>query len=220
MGSGGEAQHPQHQQQQVASSAAGPPVLLLDIMDTVVYDPFFLDMPRFFGISFKELMAAKHPTAWVQFECDQISEEELMRIFFADGRSFDGQALKQHMADCYRYLDGMEVLLQRLAASGAQVHAFSNYPAWWQMIEDKLRVSRYMEWTFVSCQGPLRGMRKPATDSFAAVVSHLGVPPDRLLFVDDRQANIDGALAAGIPAIKFESAAALEAELLRRGFKL
>jgi len=32
-----------------------------------------------------------------QFECDEIPEEELMRIFFADGRSFDGTALKQHM---------------------------------------------------------------------------------------------------------------------------
>lgn len=42
------------------------PVLLLDVMDTVVYDPFFHDMPRFFGLSFKELLAAKHPTAWIQ----------------------------------------------------------------------------------------------------------------------------------------------------------
>lgn len=32
-----------------------------------------------------------------QFEKDEIGEEELLRIFFADGRSFDGQALKQHM---------------------------------------------------------------------------------------------------------------------------
>lgn len=32
-----------------------------------------------------------------QFERDEISEEELFRIFFADGRAFDSQALKQHM---------------------------------------------------------------------------------------------------------------------------
>lgn len=31
-----------------------------------VYDPFFHDMPRFFGCTFKELLAAKHPTAWLQ----------------------------------------------------------------------------------------------------------------------------------------------------------
>ena len=33
----------------------------------------------------------------MQFECDEISEEELFRIFFADGRQFDGAALRQHM---------------------------------------------------------------------------------------------------------------------------
>lgn len=35
----------------------------------VVYDPFFQDMPRFFGCTFKELLAAKHPTAWLQVGC-------------------------------------------------------------------------------------------------------------------------------------------------------
>ena len=50
----------------------------------------------------------------------------------------------------------MEALLGRLAAAGVQVHAFSNYPAWWRLIEDKLRLSRYLDWTFVSCHGPMR----------------------------------------------------------------
>lgn len=26
----------------------------------------------------------------------------------------------------------------------------------WRLIEDKLRLSRYLDWTFVSCHGPLR----------------------------------------------------------------
>ncbi|KAL4853086.1 Flavin mononucleotide hydrolase 1 [Chlorella vulgaris] len=174
------------------AAAGGPPILLLDVMDTIVYDPFFNDMPRFFDITFNELLAAKHPTAWLQFERAEISEEELFRMFFADGRPVDGAALKQHMAGCYRYLDGMEALLQRLQSSGADVHAFSNYP----------------------------GLRKPSPESFAAVVSHLQLPPERLLFVDDRQVNVDGALSAGIPSVRFESAAQLEAELRQRGFQL
>lgn len=33
----------------------------------------------------------------MQFERDEIEEEELFRIFFADGRPVDGTALKQHM---------------------------------------------------------------------------------------------------------------------------
>jgi HAD superfamily hydrolase (TIGR01509 family) len=66
----------------------------------------------------------------------------------------------------------------------------------------------------------LQGLRKPSPESFAAVVSHLQLPPEGLLFVDDRQVNVDGALSAGIPSIRFESAAQLEAELRQRGFQL
>jgi hypothetical protein len=35
------------------------------VMDTIVSDPFFEHMPRFFGMNFKELLASKHPTGRV-----------------------------------------------------------------------------------------------------------------------------------------------------------
>jgi hypothetical protein len=142
----------------VPMAAAGPsgefsrqqPVILLDVMDTIVSDPFFEHMPRFFNLTFKvrqdssrltsqqqlcyccynccsqqlllvacstagqpvtlqtglvvcscfvaqELLAAKHPTAWVEFEKDQITQQQLFDKFFADRRQFDGQALIEHM---------------------------------------------------------------------------------------------------------------------------
>lgn len=58
-------------------------------------------------------------------------------------------------ASTYRWLDGMEDLVARLSKSGYEMHAVSNYPIWWQIIEDQLRLSRYMAWTFVSCTGPM-----------------------------------------------------------------
>lgn len=85
----------------MASNSKQTPVLLLDVMDTIVTDPFFEHMPRFFNLTFKELLAAKHPTAWVEFENDMITEDELFVKFFADGRQFDGQALVQHMVSCH-----------------------------------------------------------------------------------------------------------------------
>lgn len=48
---------PQQQQQPAQQS-----VILFDVMDTIVTDPFFEHMPRFFNMTFKELLAAKHPT--------------------------------------------------------------------------------------------------------------------------------------------------------------
>lgn len=69
----------------------------MSVQDTIVEDPFFHHMPRFFNITFHDLLAAKHPTAWVEFENGSITEDELLAKFFKDGRSFDGPGLVQHM---------------------------------------------------------------------------------------------------------------------------
>lgn len=56
----------------------------------------------------------------------------------------------------YRYLDGMESLMARLQAAGYELHAITNYPIWYKLIEDKLQVSRYLRWSFISCTGPMK----------------------------------------------------------------
>ncbi|EHA8589269.1 putative Flavin mononucleotide hydrolase 1, chloroplatic [Cocos nucifera] len=87
------------------------PVLLFDIMDTIVRDPFYHDIPAFFQMSMKELLESKHPTAWVEFEMGLIDENELAKMFFRDGRPFDLEGLKQCMLRGYSYVDGIEELL-------------------------------------------------------------------------------------------------------------
>ncbi|GFR43076.1 hypothetical protein Agub_g4083 [Astrephomene gubernaculifera] len=201
----------------MAAERSHRPVILLDIMDTVVYDPFFHDMPAFFGMSFKELLASKHPTAWVEFERGLLTEDELFLKFFSDGRFVDGSGLKAMMASSYRYLDGMPQLLGRLKAAGFEMHAVSNYPTWYRLIEEKLRPSEYLSWTFVSCEGPMKGYRKPAREAYEACVKTLQRSPEELIFVDDRKVNVEGACAVGLEGILFESASQLEAELRCRG---
>lgn len=162
-------------------------------------------------------MAAKHPTAWVEFETDTITEEELFAKFFSDGRQFDGSALVAYMVARYRLVDGMEALLGALRAGGVEMHACSNYPSWHTHIERKLELSRFLDWTFVSCAGPMRGHRKPALESYASAVAHLGRPASELILVDDRMPNVEGARAAGLQAIHFQDAAQLERELRQSG---
>lgn len=176
-------------------------------------------MPKFFNLTFKELLDAKHPTAWVEFERDLINEEELFAKFFKDGRSFDGKALVEMMVDYYDYIEGMEPLLARLQAAGYPLHLMSNYPMWYRHIEAKLKLSQYAPWTFVSCDGPMRGLRKPALEAYQVAAASLAVEPARVVFVDDRQVNVDGAVAAGMRALRFQSAAQLEQELLQLGLR-
>ena len=50
------------------------PILLFDVMDTLVREPFFTDVPAFFGMTLDELFAEKHPTSWIDFEHGRIDE--------------------------------------------------------------------------------------------------------------------------------------------------
>uniref|UniRef100_A0A7N0VIR7 Uncharacterized protein n=1 Tax=Kalanchoe fedtschenkoi TaxID=63787 RepID=A0A7N0VIR7_KALFE len=187
------------------------PVLLFDIMDTLVRDPFYEDVPAFFRMSMKELLECKHPTAWIEFEKGQISEMELARKFFKDGRHFDLEGLKDCMIRGYSYLDGVEELLRDLKRNDYEMHAFTNYPIWYQLIEDKLKVSHYLSWTFCSC---LTGKRKPDLDFYLEALRHLQVEAADCIFIDDRLKNVEAASNVGIVGIQFKSA-----KLLRHAFR-
>ncbi|XP_047268820.1 flavin mononucleotide hydrolase 1, chloroplatic isoform X5 [Capsicum annuum] len=203
------------------------PILLFDVMDTIVHDPFYHDVPNFLRqilviyecrillrlrMPMKELLECKHPTAWIEFEKGLITEEELTRKFFKDGRSVDMEGLKNCMRRGYSYLEGVEGLLNSLKENGYEIHAFTNYPIWYQMIEDKLKLSNYLSWTFCSC---MFGKRKPDPDFYSEVVKHLGVEASNCIFVDDRMRNVEAAIELGLKGLQFENA-----DLLRKDLSL
>lgn len=189
------------------------PVILLDIMDTVVHDPFFTHMSDFFGLTFEQLLREKHPSSWVEFEKGEIDQDELFSRFFIDGRGFDGTAFLEFVCSKYEFVDGMEEILQVLAGSGYELHAFSNYPLWYRRIEDKLQLGRYLNWTFISCEGPMKGLRKPSKEAFDLVVNHLGRPASDIIFVDDRESNVEAARLVGMRAIQFKDSLQLKNDL-------
>jgi putative hydrolase of the HAD superfamily len=48
------------------------------------------------------------------------------------------------------------------------------------------------------------GVRKPHPAAYQAALDRLGVTASRTVFVDDQPVNVDGARAAGIPAVRFD----------------
>lgn len=186
------------------------PIVLWDVMGTIVHDPFFEEMPRFFGMSFDQLLEAKHPSAWIEFELGNISEREFLERFFADGRDYDRRGFVDDVRRSYRWLPGIEGVLERLSNGGVTMHAFSNYPVWYELIEERLALSRFLDWSFVSCR---TGLRKPAADAYGHVLRELGVPPERCVFIDDRASNCDAARAAGIRSVQFDGVDGLVASL-------
>ena len=45
------------------------------------------------------------------------------------------------------------------------------------------------------------------------MIEEIGLPADQMLFIDDSQKNVDGAVAAGLPAAYYEPGTDLEALL-------
>jgi epoxide hydrolase-like predicted phosphatase len=184
-------------------------------MSTVVYDPIHREIPEFFGLTLEDLFRAKGPHAWVDFELGEIDEDECLRRFFDDGREFDHGAFRRTVRAAYRFVDeGMEQLLGDLRKAGYAMHALSNYPSWYHMIEERLQLTRYLEWSFVSCE---LGVRKPDEAIYRCALERLEVAPEKCIFVDDRGKNCKGAAAVGMQAIRFESSERLRSQLLQAG---
>ena len=60
------------------------------------------------------------------------------------------------------------------------------------------------------------GSKKPAAEIYQAAIRWASVTPERILFIDDAQRNIEGAAALGIQTIRFVSAQGLKEELAAR----
>jgi len=180
-------------------------------MDTLVVDPFYEVFPRVFGADLRTVLRDKDDAAWPRFERGEIDEATYFRTMFKDQRDVDGRAIVDGLLSSYRFIEGIETLLHDLARAGVEMHLFSNYPKWSLMLDEKLGLSRFAPWTFVSWR---TGMRKPDPQAYTRAMHTLGRPAHELLFIDDRQSNVDAALAVGIDAELF-----VDAGLLRRGLK-
>lgn len=192
-----------------------PHTILWDVMDTLVVDPFRHVMPAFFGMTLQQMLEEKHPTAWGRFERSELSEAEFLASFFKDGREYDRDGFRARVRASYRWIEGIEGLLARLSQRGVDMHTLSNYPEWYAWIEERLGLSRYLSWTFVSCHTRLR---KPDAAAYELAARRLGREPDQVLFIDDRRTNCDAARAVGMTAIHFQGdVAELERALVDAG---
>jgi FMN phosphatase YigB (HAD superfamily) len=191
-----------------------PRALLLDVMSTLVHEPFVDELPSHFSMTLDQLKSSVSHRNWVAFELGEIDEDTFARRFFRDQRPLDYPRLIDVLRSSYRYLDGVEDLLVELRRTDVPMHALSNYPCWFRLIEDKLVLSRFLEWSFVSC---CTGLRKPDPRSFSTAARALGLPPAACVFVDDREQNCAAARATGMDAVHFTDAERLRADLVSRG---
>jgi putative hydrolase of the HAD superfamily len=73
---------------------------------------------------------------------------------------------------------------------------------------------QYFKVAFCSCYV---GLRKPGVEIYRRAIDILGATPKRILFIDDRQENVDGALQSGMKGIRFDGEQQLRERLKELG---
>ena len=82
------------------------------------------------------------------------------------------------------------------------------------MVERKYPIMRHFDDHVLSYRV---GAMKPSPRIYQEAIARAGCRPEECFFTDDVAAYVDGALRAGIDAVRFESAAQVEQELMNRG---
>lgn len=130
------------------------------------------------------------------------------------GLTLSYDAFTRAWCDLFHPMTGMAELFARLA-KGCRIGVLSDTdPLHWRRIKELVPCLQTVERPTLSYEV---GCLKPAPAMYAAAVRNAGFAADECLFTDDKQSNVDGALQAGLQAVRFEGADAFAAELARRG---
>ena len=185
-------------------------VVLFDVMDTLVHDPFREALEAATGRPLREVMAARDPGAYPRFERGAITEAEYWAHYTDAGFVVDVAAFHDARRSGYRWIDGMRELLDDLAGVVRRVGA-TNYPDWVTELADGM-LSGYLDEVVASYEV---GARKPEPEFYTRVLEFAGAAAHEVFFVDDREVNVEGAREAGIAAHHFTDVAKLRADLDR-----
>lgn len=201
------AAQPSDKQRTPSRDGSARLVVIADVLDTLVIDPFHNGMASHFKFdSFEQFLKAKTPNAWVNFELGLIDEIEFARTFFKDGRTLDVDQFKHFLRNTYQLIPGVSAMLNTLQQANVDVHVCSNYPVWATLIEESVGLESHfgVKWTFVSAH---HGVRKPDKLAFTSVANLAKVPVSSCVLLDDKESNCQAAIDAGFfAAVHFRNA--------------
>jgi HAD superfamily hydrolase (TIGR01509 family) len=107
-------------------------------------------------------------------------------------------------------------IIARLRANGIGCHLATNQQAYRRAImQDERGYGEWFDQTFYSCD---LGLAKPDPAYFRAILGSIGVPASSVLFIDDNESNVAGALSVGLHAEAYDLSSGMDAliGLLRR----
>ena len=157
---------------------------------------------------------ARHAAIYEAWERGEISGKAyLNEVVFYEPRDFSrGEFFAFLLAQSQPIPDGALPILEELSTSNRYLLGALNNEAREPNAHrfSRFGLRQYFKVAFSSCYV---GLRKPEPAMYRRAIDILGCPPQRILFIDDREENVAGAAAAGIRAVRFTGAAALRADL-------
>ena len=175
-----------------------------DVMDTLLSDPFREALLAATGLELRELAQRRDPAVYPAFERGELTEAEYWAHHAALGVDVDPEAFHRVRRAGTRWLEGMRELLVGLEGRVLRIAA-SNYPIWIEElaagplegVTDRVLASHHL------------GARKPDAAFYRQLLARVELEACEVAFVDDREENVAGARAVGMPAHLFTGSAGL-----------
>ena len=191
-------------------------VILFD-MGRVLVEIDFEAFPNALGLHTPEQRAPYRDAAMKNeylYECGKISTEEFLRNLVS---IFENRFTTEQLLDAYDRIIVKEntpiVSLVREVQQRRRIALLSNTSEthWKRSLEIAPLLGLFTD-RFTSFQ---IGAMKPSPVTYQYVIKALGVEPSSILFIDDVQENIDGALSCGMQGIVYTDVPSLQKELHR-----
>jgi putative hydrolase of the HAD superfamily len=192
--------------------------LLLDVGAVVVRTPF--EMHRVaearYGLAPGALgwMGPYDPSSdplWRSMQAGQLSELDYWqrRAEETERRAGRRGGLKDYMAMCFGGPQSefvrpeAEALVGDARAAGLKIGILTNET---ELMQGRAWIDRVDVFRAVDAlvDASVTGVMKPDPGAYALALDALGLPPGRVLFVDDQPKNVAGAEAVGIAAVRFD----------------
>jgi putative hydrolase of the HAD superfamily len=154
----------------------------------------------------KDLINAKqYLDATVFYEPRPFTHEDFLNAIFAESVALEDSALPvlKELADGGKY--GGKYLVGSLNNEAREPNDYRF---------QKFGLRKYFTVAFSSCYV---GLRKPGQEIYKRAIDILGAPAERILFIDDRQGNVDAAIEAGMKSVRFTGEKQLRQDLAALG---
>jgi putative hydrolase of the HAD superfamily len=170
-----------------------------------------------FGID-KAAFEARHPEPYDALERDTISMlDYLNATIFYEPRSFtpDDFIAAMKLVSVPIPSNGIAVLREIAASNRWMVGVLNNESRLLHEYRmEKYGLKQHLDVQLSSCY---LALRKPEPAIYKRALDILGLPGERVIFIDDRKENADAAASVGMHAIQFQNEAQLRFELQQLG---